>query len=138
MSEAGGSLVQGDPGRKANDPDAMAVCLAVVRGIISIEQGRQALRQRTPATPASGLLGLAAPLREEAAVPARLKGEEISACLSLLERLLPERSGEEILHEEETLAEMLVDAGRLSREEVDEYIAVQQGLVESGQAPLPG
>src|SRR5579859_38794 len=137
-SEAGVSLVQGGPGRKASDPDAMAVCLAVVRGLISIEQGRQALLQRTPATPASGLLGLAAPLREVAAVPARLHGEEISACLNLLERLLPERSGEEILHEEETLAQMLVEAGRLSREEVDEYIAVQQRLVESGQRPLPG
>jgi len=130
--------VHGNPGRRANDPDAMAVCLAVVRGLISIEKGRQALHQRTPQSSASGLLGLAATLREEAAVPAQLKGEEISACLSLLERLLPERSGEEILHEEETLAEMLVDAGRLSREEVDEYIAVQKGLVESGQRPLPG
>jgi len=130
--------VRGDPGRKATDPDAMAVCLAVVRGVISIEQGRQALHQRTPITPASGILGLAAVLREEAAVPAQLRGEEISACLSLLERLLPKRSGEDLLHEEETLAEMLVDAGRLSREEVDEYIAVQKGLVESGQRPLPG
>jgi hypothetical protein len=116
----------------------MAVCLAVVRGLISIEQGRQALHQRTAATPASGLLGLDAPLRKEAAVPAQLRGEEISACLSLLERLLPERSGEEILQEEETLAQMLVDAGRLSREEVDEYIGVQKRLVESGQRPLPG
>jgi len=130
--------VPGESGRKANDPDAMAVCLAVVRGLVTIEQGRQALLKRTPATPASRLLGLGAPLLEEAAIPARMKGEDISACLTFLERLLPERSGEELLAQEKELAQMLVEAGRLSREEVDEYLAVQTGLVESGERPLPG
>lgn len=130
--------MQSEPKKDARDPDALAVCLAIVRGQISIEQARQALGRRTPAAPASGLLGLGPALLAEAADPARLRGEDISACLGLLERLLPERSGRELLAQEETLGRMLVEAGRLSQEELNEYLSVQRGLVNSGERPLPG
>ncbi|HVR86811.1 MAG TPA: hypothetical protein VMU54_20980, partial [Planctomycetota bacterium] len=70
-----------------NQQDIMSVCLAVVRGMLTPEQAREAILSRMTPVPVQEILRLQPGLSREAAQLSALPPEERDECLELFKDL---------------------------------------------------
>lgn len=115
----------------------MSVCLAVVRGILTPGQAKEAILGRTSPEPLRELLRLAPELDHEAAELNRLSVRERDECLDLFKDLYSQPPGPVVLQEDEHLAELLLHQRLISKSQAEECRGIQRELLEKGVHPLP-
>jgi tetratricopeptide (TPR) repeat protein/predicted Ser/Thr protein kinase len=120
-----------------NQQDIMSVCLAVVRGILTPAQAKEAILGRTTPEPVRKLLRLAPELDREAADLNRLPVRERDECLDLFKDLYSQPPGAVVLQEDEHLAELLLGQRLISSVQAEECRGIQRELLEKGVHPLP-
>jgi tetratricopeptide (TPR) repeat protein len=120
-----------------NQHDIMSVCLAVVRGVLTPEQAREAILSRTTPVPVQETLRLKPELLREAAQLHTLPPGERDECLELFKNLYNQPPGEVVTREDTTAAEILVEQGLISTQQAWECLEVQRDLRSKGIHPLP-
>jgi tetratricopeptide (TPR) repeat protein len=120
-----------------NQQDIMTVCLAVVRGILTPDQAREAILGRTSPDPVLEILRLKPELSREATELNRLPPGERDECLDLFKDLYTQPPEEVVLREDESLAQMLLQQRLISSAQAEECLRIQKQLLEKGIHPLP-
>jgi len=82
-----------------NQQDIISVCLAVVRGLLTPDQAREAILGRTTPEPVRETLRLAPELAREAAELGRLPAGERDECLSVFKHLFSQPPAEVVREE---------------------------------------
>lgn len=117
--------------------DIMSVCLAVVRGMITPEQAKEAISGRSTSEPVHQILRFSVNLARESGDLSLLPEGERDECLDLFMDLYSQSSGEDLLRQDEVLAGVLVQHHLLSSSQADECLGIQKDLLKSGVQPLP-
>lgn len=120
-----------------NQQDIMSVCLAVVRGVLSPEQARQAILGRMTPEPVQEILRLKPELTREAARLNSLSPKERDVCLELFRDLYSQPAADVVLREDGDAAQVLVQQRLLSPQQAEECLQIQRQLQEKGLHPLP-
>jgi len=120
-----------------NQQDIMSVCLAVVRGVLSPEQAREAILSRMTPQPVQEILRLNPELSSEVAQLQSLPQGERDECLDLFKDLYSQPSGEIVLREDGDAARILLRQGLVSPGQAEECLSIQRHLSEKGVHPLP-
>jgi len=120
-----------------NQQDIMSVCLAVVRGVLSPEQAREAILSRMTPQPVQEILRLNPELSSEVAQLESLPQGERDECLDLFKDLYSQPSGEIVLREDGDAARILLRQGLVSPGQAEECLSIQRHLSEKGVHPLP-
>jgi len=115
----------------------MSVCLAVVRGLLTPEQAREAILSRMPPQPVQELLRLNPDLSGETLQLHSLPPGERDECLDLFRDLYSQPPGEIVLREDGDAARMLIQQRLVSSDQAEECLGIQRLLWEKGVHPLP-
>ncbi|HEV3028352.1 MAG TPA: protein kinase, partial [Planctomycetota bacterium] len=120
-----------------NQQDIMSVCLAVVRGMLTPEQAREAILSRMTPVPVQEILRLQPELTREAAQLIALPPDERDECLELFKDLYSQAPSEVVLREDGDLAQLLIQQRLVSSPQAEECLAIQRELKGKGVHPLP-
>jgi len=120
-----------------NQQDIMSVCLAVVRGVLTPEQAREAILSRTTPLPVQEILQLKPELTREAAQLHSLPPGERDECLELFRDLYSQPPKEVVLREDAEAAQILVRQHLISPIQAEECLGIQRQLDAKGVYPLP-
>jgi tetratricopeptide (TPR) repeat protein len=120
-----------------NQHDIMSVCLAVVRGVLTPEQAREAILSRMTPLPVQEILRLKPELAREAAQLNALPPGERDECLELFRDLYSQPPKDLVFREDADAAQVLVHQRLISALQAEECLSIQREMDAKGVYPLP-
>ncbi len=120
-----------------NQQDIMSVCLAVVRGILTPEQAKEAILSRSTPEPVQQILHLAPEISQEASDLSSLPPQERDECLDLFKDLYSQPPADVVLREDESFAKQLLQQRLITSGQSEECLNIEKDLIGKGVRPLP-
>lgn len=117
--------------------DIMSVCLAVVRGVLTPDQAREAILSRSTPEPVREILHLAPELSREASDLSSLPPRERDECLDLFKDLYSQPPAATVLTEDEAFAKQLLQQHLITAAQAEECLGIQRQMLAKEVRPLP-